>query len=103
MIFRGTTPAVPINTSQNLMGYSRVIVTFEDRGGTEVDVVGPGPDLSITASQIIARLSQEQTLALEPGPVKIQIRAVDGAGHAVASFIMKDEVKDVLKEGVIVV
>lgn len=101
MIVRGTTPIVTINTDENLIGYPYIVVTFEDRVGTEVDVEGPGPNLSVTASKVMARLTQEQTLALEPGKVKLQIRAVDSFGNAAASKTMTDTVEDVLKEGVI--
>lgn len=101
MIIRGTTPTVSLDADRNYIGYPYIVVTFEDRTGTEVDVVGPGPDLSVTPSQVMARLTQEQTLALEAGKIKIQIRAIDSTGQAVADTVKNDVLEDVLKDGVI--
>lgn len=100
-MIRGTTPVVTVETDRDLTGFFRVILTIEDKAGTEVDVVGPGPSLSVTSTKVVAKLTQEQTLALEPGKIRMQIRALDSVGNAVASDILTAKLSDVLKEGVI--
>lgn len=100
-MIRFTTPSITIDTDRNLIGFPKVVLTLEDKTGTEVDVEGPGPNLSVSATSITARLTQEQTGLLERGKIKMQIRAVDSFGNAIASEIMTTTMSDVLKEGVI--
>lgn len=100
-MIRGTTPTVTVDTDRNLVGFPCVILTLEDSAGTEVNVEGPGANMSVSSTKVVARLTQEQTLALEAGKVKLQIRAVDTAGNAIASDIMTTTLGDVLRDGVI--
>lgn len=98
---RGTTPYLTIQTDQDLTGYSYVVFTIEDRIGTEVDVDNRSGNMQISPSSVTVRLSQDQTLSLQKGGVKMQIRAVDTGGNAIASNIMQANLEDVLKDGVI--
>lgn len=98
---RGTTPYLTIETGQDLTGYARVIFTIEDRQGTEVDVASDSGNMEISADHITVKLTQDQTLSLQKGAVKMQIRAVDTGGNAIASNIMQSSMEDILKEGAI--
>lgn len=99
---RGTTPYITIRTNQSLTGYSAVVVTIEDNMGTEISVDNKSGRMEITGSQVVVKLTQEQTLALSKGGLKLQIRAADSAGeNAIASNIMTGRMEDILKEGVL--
>lgn len=98
---RGTTPFVTIQTDQDLTRYAYVVFTIEDRSGTEVDVDSNSGNMEVTASSVVVKLTQDQTLSLAKGAVKMQLRAVDHGGNAIASNIMQGNLEDVLKDGVI--
>ena len=98
---RGTTPYITIHTDQDLTGYAYVVFTIEDRAGTEVDVDNQSGNMQVNADSVVVKLTQENTMALQKGGVKMQIRAVDAGGNAIASNIMQANLEDVLKDGVI--
>lgn len=98
---RGTTPYVTIQTDQDLTGYSYVVFTIEDRLGTQVDVDNRSGNMQVSQYSVTVKLTQDNTLALQKGGVKMQIRAVDTGGNAIASNIMQANLEDVLKDGVI--
>lgn len=98
---RGTTPYITIQTDQDLTGYAYIVVTVEDRAGTEVDVDNRGGNMQVDSGSVTIKLTQEQTISLQKGGVKLQIRAVDTDGNAIASNIMQANLEDVLKDGVI--
>lgn len=93
---RGTTPTITIQTDIDLTEYS-VWVTFE-QGTVQKDFI---PTKSADGKELEVTLTQEDTLAFSKGDVKIQIRAVDEGGTAIASNIMTAKVNELLKEGVI--
>lgn len=99
---RGTTPFIEIQTEEDISGYAYIVFTIEDRMGTEVDVDNSSGNMTVTPTSVTVKLTQEQTLSLSKGGVKMQIRAVDATGqNAIASNIMQGSLEDVLKEGVI--
>ena len=99
---RGTTPYITIKTNQNLTEYAVVWVTIEDNSGVEITVEKNSGMMEITSSSVVVKLTQEQTLALGKGGVKLQVRASDSTGeNAIASNIMEGQMEDILKEGVI--
>lgn len=99
---RGTTPYIEIKTTEDISGYATIVFTIEDRLGVEVDVDNKSGNMVVTSSSVTVKLTQEQTLSLSKGGVKMQIRAVDKSGeNAIASNIMQANLEDVLKEGVI--
>lgn len=98
---RGTTPYITIQTDQDLTGYAYIVVTVEDRAGTEVDVDNRGGNMQVDSGSVTIKLTQEQTISLQKGGVKLQIRAVDTDGNAIASNIMQANLEDILKDGVI--
>lgn len=98
---RGTTPYLTILTSQDLTPYGYVVFTIRDRRGTQLNVDSNSGALTVTSGSVTVKLTQEQTLSLRGDSVEMQIRAVDGDGNAVASGIMRADLGDVLKEGVI--
>lgn len=99
---RGTTPYIEIKTQEDISGYAVIVFTIEDRAGTEVDVDNKGGMMTVTPSSVTVKLTQEQTLSLVKGNVKMQLRAADETGeNAIASNVMQGNLEDVLKEGVI--
>lgn len=98
---RGTTPYITIQTDQDLTGYEYVVFTIEDRAGTEVSVNNGSGNMEVYSDHIVVRLSQADTLSLSKGGVKMQIRARDTQGYAIASGIMTANMEDILLDGVI--
>lgn len=78
-----------------------IVFTIQDRAGTSIDVDNRGGNMQVAPYSVTVKLSQADTLALQKGGVKMQIRAVDTAGNAIASNIMQANLEDVLKGGVI--
>ena len=98
---RGTTPFITINTDQDLTGYEYIVFTMEDRVGNAVNVDNGSDAMQVNPDSVVVRLSQDQTLSMTKGGVKMQLRAVDTGGNAIASNIMQGNLEDVLKDGVI--
>ena len=98
---RGTTPYITILTNWDLTAFDYVVFTIRDSFGKKLDVDSRSGDLEVLPDRISVKLTQVQTLTLHGCGVEMQIRAVDGAGNAVASEIMRAKLEDVLKEGVI--
>lgn len=99
---RGTTPYIEISTKQDISEYETIVFTIEDRAGNEVDVDNKSGMMTVTPTSVKVKLTQEQTLSLIKGAVKMQIRAADKTcENAIASNIMQGNLEDVLKEGVI--
>ena len=100
-MYRGTSPTITVDTDTDLTRAQYVVVTIEDFNGNEVSVDSQSGNLSITPTAVMAKFTQEQTLALTKGKIQMQIRAVDKSGNAIASNIMTSKLDDVLKDGVI--
>lgn len=99
---RGTTPYIEMQTDQDLTAFSYILFTIEDRTGTEVSVDSKSGMMTVTSTSVTVKLTQEQTLSLSKGGVKMQLRAVDATGeNAIASNIMNASLEDILKEGVL--
>lgn len=88
-----------VRTDVDLTCAAYIVLTVEDRAGTEVDVDSRSGMLEVTPAAVKAKLTQAQTLSLMKGGLKFQLRAVDGAGNAIASNIMTGQMEDVLKDG----
>ena len=98
---RGTTPFVTINTDQDLRDYAYILFTMEDRAGNEINIDNSGDAMEVNPDSVVVRLSQDQTLSMSKGTVKMQIRARDTAGYAIASNIMTSTMEEILRDGVI--
>lgn len=96
---RGTTPTIHVDVDVDLTGYPRVVLTIKDKEGTLTDF--EKNKLTVTPQFVEATLTQEQTLAMKPGVLKIQIRAVSPSGKAVATDIMESYIDPILKDEVI--
>lgn len=100
-MYRGTSPVLIIETDTDLRLAQYVVVTLEDFSGNEINADTTSGALEISETEVKAKLTQEQTLRLTKGTVRMQIRAVDASGNAIASNIMSTKMEDVLKDGVI--
>lgn len=97
---RGTTSTVTLDVDIDLTAYAEIWVTFEDRRGTEVTKTKT--DMTVAADKLVIDMTQEDTLALGTGRVKLQVRALDIGGGAIASDIIDiPDVTAILKEGAI--
>lgn len=99
-MIRGTTPTlkfiIPISTDQLAEAY----VTLAQRGAVVIDKTLEECDCE--ENKITVKLTQEETLKLQHDCItEIQIRARTLSGDAVASNIIRESTKRILKDGVI--
>lgn len=103
---RGSTPLVTLSVEGEEFKNSTVIVTI-DQDGTQITKSSAGSDLKLTKvydedtgdflrTDITVYLSQADTLKLEVGQARIQIRWVDILGYAYVSDISTIAVDEVL-------
>ena len=93
---RGTTPTNTFNVNVDLRE-ATIFVSYYQRGRVVVEKTGD--DLTVTENQIVTTLTQEETLKLRTGPVRIQIRYVMEDGTADASNIIETTSEEILKDG----
>lgn len=96
MIRRGTTPTIKRTYPEDLTGATATFCFWQDVENPltltpEIEATDSGCILSVT-------LTQEQTLAFEPGALYFQIRAVKN-NEAVASKVWRYFVADVKPDG----
>ena len=100
---RGTTPRVTVTAPIDLTPMT-VYLTFK-QGSAEATLTNADFEAFAYAdgkTTISASLTQEQTLAFEAGErVRVQVRAVDGDGYALASSIASAPVTAIIREGAI--
>lgn len=96
---RGTTPTHIFNVDIDLTDAAVIYITYRQKGKNLLEITGD--DLTVDPEKITAKLTQEQTLAFEPGTVDIQIRARFEDGSAIASNVIQTTANTILKEGVI--
>ena len=97
---RGTTPVHTFTVDLDLTNAEVVYLTYKQGSTTLIEKAKD--ELEITATTLLFKLTQEETLKLKNvRDVEIQIRARFPDGTAVASNIMDAPVLRILKEGVI--
>lgn len=98
---RGTTPRVTVTVPIDLTSMA-VYLTFK-QGSAEATLTNADFEAFGYAdgkTTISASLTQEQTLGFKAGErVRVQIRAIDGGGRAVASDIASVKVTGLLRDG----
>lgn len=98
---RGTTPWIELilDGCEDIGAYKTILVTMQQG---DIEVNKNEEQLTIEGNVIRFQLTQEETLAFKYGrTVKIQLRALDESGNAIASDIITASVSDVLNEEVI--
>ena len=95
---RGTTPTNTFTVDVDLTD-STIFVTYQQDGATVIEKTGS--DLTVTSTSVACTLTQEETLALHPGRVEVQLRYVTPTGAADASNIIQTSAERILKDGVI--
>lgn len=99
---RYTTPRITVHTEEDLTKWPVIVLTVQDKAGTEVNVTGPNDRMFVDSEKIVVKLTQEETGSLLKGTIRLQIRASSADGvDAIASNIMTSTLDDVLREGVI--
>lgn len=98
---RGTTPWIELilDGCEDIGSYKTILVTMQQG---DIEVNKNEEQLTIEGNVIRFQLTQEETLAFKHGrTVKIQLRALDESGNAIATDIKTATVSDVLNEEVI--
>ena len=98
-ITRGTTPGNTFEVPIDLTTAEVLYITYSQYGNVVFEI--ELPDITVSATKLIVKLTQEQTLALQKGQVSIQIRGRYPNGTAVASDIINTTTEEILKDGVI--
>ena len=100
---RGTTPTVAMSCDVDLTGWN-VYLTFAQEWHvltvTDVHVTPVQEDGKVVGCVVSAVLSQDDTLGFRAGDMQVQVRACKD-GMAIASQIVRADVKDVIFEEVI--
>ena len=93
-IIRGTTPTVTVTVGTDLTGWT-AYMTFEHSRGI---LTKSGDDVTVTATTVACRLTQEDTLSFpEGGLVKVQVLWVDAVGDVVGTKCDENSVFRVLE------
>lgn len=106
MITRGTTPTITFKLededgqSIDLSNYEVLIITIEDSSKGQIDIEKSRFTFNDDNS-FDAVLTQEETLKLVSGRIKIQLRARSADNIAIASCEQYCTLADIIKRGVI--
>lgn len=106
MITRGTTPTITFTLCDDqgsvidLSSYEVVIVTLEDGKGKQLDIEKDRFTFNEDGS-FDAKLTQAETLKLNSTPLKVQLRAKNTDGTAIASNQRVCSLESIIKEGAI--
>ena len=98
-MIRGTTPTVSLIFPFDLMTLSTIHVSFAQRT-LVIDKVITN-DGALKGTTLAIPLTQDETLLLSAGMVRIQVRAKQLDGQVIASNILEIPVAAILKDGVI--
>lgn len=106
---RGTTPTINLTLDVVSTDIATAWITIAQEGHIVIDKDLDSEGVTIedvteegsTHAVIHITFSQEDTLALVPGPLELQVRALMDDDKAVASNIFKLTVSRILKDGVI--
>ena len=101
-MIRGTTPILHFTLPFEVSELSEYWITISQRY-ENIKIDKTSADCTASGSEITLMLTQEDTLKLMPDkPAYIQIRALTADDdYAIASTIVRCNVSDILKEGVI--
>lgn len=101
-MFRGTTPSLifKLNTELDFSSIAEVMLTIKKGSHSQT---WKSNELSIDADEkaISITLTQKETLAFEDGEAEAQIRILTADGVALATNIVKIDVKRILMGGII--
>lgn len=95
-IYQGTTPTLLIDVDIDLTEYPIVIVYVEDT--KKVELPFNKDRLDISTSTIKCKLTEAETYAFKPGPLKVQVKATSSDGTVIASNTMVTTLKKPLYE-----
>ena len=95
---RGSTPTNTFEVDIDLTG-ATVFISYRQK--KQIVFEKSGADVEIEPTKLTVQLTQEETLAFEPGDVEMQIRYVFPNGKADASDFMKTRAEAIIKDGVI--
>ena len=101
-MYRGTTPQIKLtlDTNLNLEEIANMWVTFK---GMAIEITKTQADCIILNEdkEIRVNLTQDDTLKLQQGKVRVQVRFRMNSGKAYATSIGELQLNGILKEGVV--
>lgn len=103
-MFRGTTPTIRwyITTEEiDFDKIERVWMTFKDCCGRQINFTEEDIVLNGEERYVQFTFSQEETLKLKAGYLRVQLRMLLSDGQALASAINEIKVENILKGGII--
>ena len=95
---RGTTPTLTFTTPYDADQVQDGYITIT-QGGLRIEHALADADVTVADNEIQLVLSQAETLSLDKGNAKVQIRATLTGGKKVASDIIVFKVGEILKDG----
>lgn len=97
-MIRGTTPTIKLRLESelDLRLCKQIWVTMRQ---VDKEITKTLTELTVEKNCIKIDLSQNDTLALDPGMVYVQVRGLTAAGSAFATGIAAVKVERILKEG----
>lgn len=102
-MIKGTTPTIIFNLKDDneqvidLSNYT-VYLSLLDSDGRIMDISNDRLKFNSDKS-FECTLTQEETLSLSDGYIKVQLRAIDQSGTAIASTVAKCYLSDIIKPG----
>lgn len=96
-MIRGTTPTLEFVLPFDTSLLAEAFVTFEQKD--EVVLDKPLSECKTDGNKLTVELTQQDTLKLDNGLVRIQIRARTHGGDALASDVILTSVGEILKDG----
>lgn len=106
MIIKGTTPTVVFTLTDDeekaldMSNYDKLVITIEDSQKSQLDINKDRFTFNEDYS-FEAKLTQEETLALDSGRLKVQLKAKTSDDTVVASCIQYCSLEDILKKEVL--
>lgn len=103
-MYRGTTPVHTYTVPYRADSIQRVYITYSQNGEPVVEktiddvTISPIDD---STCNVVAHLTQNDTLKFSVGEANVQLRILDTNGEAYASAEMRMRIDDILKDGVI--
>ena len=106
-MYQGTTPTIPLTFKGVDLSSAKIYLTFEDEKSKSQMNFTSGTDFTVEYDSETGdttgtlRLTQEQTLKLNPGNIAVQARYIFPDGNAGATIKTKEKINPVLLKGVI--
>lgn len=100
-MYRGTTPTLSFNFDFNLDGFDITALYISFKQESYIVIEKTLEDLEINQNKVTIRLTQQETLKMNPSKVVYIQGRIKIGEQAFATNVIKTTVGEILKEGVI--